>query len=416
VRQDRTIAFPNGSFFDLVRLEAGHTYQTRILQRLRNEHRLHVDHNLQNMEISPSIVHSNLVERHWRRALLSTQALLGMGAKTSAEDCITSQDHSLAQLDLEALLVELKSITEAYLETPIKHITVATPSFFTSADISDLKWALMGISLHPLPCGDIEESSIGATIATRFLEFPRDRDMTMTSSKCILGSFGLEEVITVEYTQDVFAFSVYKFFIGDKTWNYKREGNFIAVGNLSSNIPKSGFERDEMGFWSKIVTGIRRVALHRTVLHDRTLRLVLHGPSSLRPKVLSTIHAAIGTFLPNDSQPRAVRMILTPEEVYAKKIERGIISRTSMCVLFDQEEEWQVKDYEKDLLKIIHEAGNEWFEIKEGFLGSWGATLIGLQSRTMSCEERQAALERPWVWDNKRPSSFWYRDEHVLRE
>lgn len=386
------------------------------MQRLRDEHKIPFNHSLQRRETFPSVTLNHLGRSLWKRALLSAQTLLGIGTNVSAADHITSQSLPLAQSELVALLLELKRITEGYLEKPINQITVTTPSFFTSADRLDLNRALAEVSLHPSSCGEIEKSSIAATIATRFSQFPPDRGINMTSAECILGSFGLEEVVTVEYTEDVFAFSIFKLFVGKQTWKYHGEEEFVAIRNISTN--NSGLDEDEDGmrYWNEIEMGIRQTALRRTMVDDRTLRLVLHGPSSLRPKVLSTIRAALGSFLPNASQPRAIRMILTREEMDVKKEQRRLLSRSSMCVLFDQESEWWVKDYEEDLLITIYGADNGWSDFKQGFVGSRGAALMGLHYRTMSCKERQAASARPWVWDNERSSSFFYPGEHAFRE
>jgi hypothetical protein len=309
----------------------------------------------------------------------------------------------------------MKTKTEEYLEKPINHLTVTTPSFFTPTDKSDLKLALGKVSLHISSCGDIEDSAIAATIATRFSQFSPKRDENMTSAECMLGLFGVEEVVVVDYTKDVFALSIFQLNTGKQTWSEDRpdrKEHFVAIRNSSNTISELGSDNEDTSFWDDIKTGIRQTALRRTVIHDRTLRLVLQGPPSLNLKVLSTLHSALGALLPSPSQPRAIRMILTQQELRAKEQKRCDREKAFTCVLTDQEGEWRVKDYERDLLRAIYDANEGWIDVTEGFVGSRGAALMGLHSLGLPCEERQVALERPWVWDNERSSSLWYPEEH----
>ncbi|KAF8859276.1 hypothetical protein BDZ45DRAFT_742518 [Acephala macrosclerotiorum] len=140
----------------------------------------------------------------------------------------------------------MKGETEEHLDEPIKRLTVTTPSLLTHVDRSDLKVALDKASLRVSSCRDIEDSNVAAAIETRFFQFPEKRDEHMTPTECILGVFGLEEVVIVDFTNSVLS----------------SKENFIAIKDHSISASGIGAEDEE------VRTGIREVMVLRTQILD----------------------------------------------------------------------------------------------------------------------------------------------------
>ncbi|KAF8859274.1 hypothetical protein BDZ45DRAFT_801786 [Acephala macrosclerotiorum] len=398
-----SVAFPNGSILDILRLEAGPAHQALVLQRLQDEDRVQIDNNLQ--EDFGLVAGQSLREHWWQRTIPG----LASDVAASWSGYSTTSGLLLGQSELGALIVEMKTQTEQLLGHSLTRLTVTTPSFFTDSFRLDLRLALRKASLNISLCGDIEDSAIASTIATRFSQFPQTRSEGITATEFLLGEFGLEEVIVVDYTEHLFATTMFELYTGKLTWSEDEKRHFVAVQNNSNAASE---DEHEIKFWQEIRIGIREFAVRRTQIPDRTVRLVLQGPSSLRPKVLSTLEECLGSLLPSPSHPLAVRIRLTEQEMRAKEAYRRRQSKIFTCVLWDQEGEWRVKDYEMDLLRSIYDADESWMDVKEGFIGSRGAALMGLHFLGLGCNERQRALdERKWLWDNERGSTYWYPDK-----
>lgn len=409
-----SVVFPNGTVLDLARFEVECKTRARVLQRLRDSGRILVDYSSKTATGLSSAVDQVSVMSKSGRHLSLAQALFRSGTQEPGNEMPTPKTDIPEGFDMETLLLHLKLATEVYLQHSVVHITLSISSLFTPQDESDIRQALDAVSLHISSCGDVENAPIAATVATRFLQFSPDRDSIISLKECLLGPFSLEEVVAVEYTEEVFSFSIFQLYIGKQTLGDQKKRQFVAVRNMPVD-PNIRHSRDEdIRFWNEVKIEVRKMALLATRLDDHTLRIVLHGPASLRPKVLSTLSAALGSFKPDESHPRAIRMILTPGESDAKRKQRRIAASDMglSCILWDQESEHRVKDYEKDLLKMVYEAEDSRMDVKEGFIGSRGAAMMGLLDRCLPCEKKWDAQGIVWEKENERASTLWYPDDY----
>ncbi|KUJ23482.1 uncharacterized protein LY89DRAFT_183606 [Mollisia scopiformis] len=190
-----TVAFGNGSFMDIVRLEAGPAYQACVLQRIQVE---------------------GLNQSMSRYTALSDKNELRVRTQNSTAISNLTElcDADSAQRDLEALIQGMKTQTEGLLQEQISNLTVTTPDFLPEAVRLEIKLALGKASLHLSSCGDIEDSIIASTLATRLSQLPSRGGRNISAAECLLGPFGVEEVIAVTYTESILALSVFKLYTG----------------------------------------------------------------------------------------------------------------------------------------------------------------------------------------------------------
>ncbi|KAF4631700.1 hypothetical protein G7Y89_g6431 [Cudoniella acicularis] len=268
--------------------------------------------------------------------------------------------------------------------------------------IKKLKLALTKASLHP-QCNSIEDSAVSAALYTRFSYLHQQKQQNFTSpTECLLGPFSVEEVIVVDYSQKVFALSTFRLYTGTRTWSLLKPQTFITVRGSSTLA-----ENQNASFWTDIQTGMRHTVLQSTFfIPELTIRLIFTANNSTfqNPELMATLNTALGNFLPSRDKPRAVRMVLSKEELN-ERTEKVTRRDGLQCLYTDHEFDWVLKDYEEDLLRSIERVRDE---VENGFLASRGAALLGLTRGLLPCEERQEALKRPWSWDNKRGSTYWY--------
>lgn len=215
------------------------------------------------------------------------------------------------------------------------------------------------------------------------------------------------------YTKNLLVISVFTLYTGKSTWIEGDFQHFVAMVDLLKmvNAPTPGPELD---FWNDINAGMRQTAIGPYTVFDRTLRFVLQGPSPSKHKIVSLLQSAFGELLPSQSKPYAVRMIFNEEELQAKRnqMHQQRNRKSLTCVLMDMEAIWRMKDYEKDLLRSINIA-NDSLTVEGEFLASRGAAIMALHFLNLPCMERQRARKRPWEWDNKRKSTWFYGDHDV---
>lgn len=320
-----------------------------------------------------------------------------------------------AQSDLEALITGLKTKTEEVLQDHIKYLTVTTPRFLPQAHRSDIELALSSASLNLSSCREIEDSIVASTIATRFLKQPPSKRESISYAEWLLGPFRVEEVIAVLYTKNLLALSVFRLYTGKTTWIEENFRHFVVVGDFLKppNEPSAG---PDLNFWNDVIAGMRKTAIWPSTVFDRTLRLVLQGPSPLKPEIVSLLESAFGKLLPSPSQPYAVRMIFNEEEMQSRRDLLRNQQKAFTCVLLDMEGIWRVKDYEKDLLRSINTVNDSSTNAQEEFLASRGAAIMALHFLKLPCEERQLGRNRPWEWDNSRQSGWFYGYDDVEDE
>jgi hypothetical protein len=179
----------------------------------------------------------------------------------------------------------MKMETERVLGDHISEIVVTTPSILPHSHKEDIKLALNKASLSRSSCGEIEDSIIASTIATRF--FHRHLKIgggNISRAECLLGPFGFEEVTALTYMQKILVLSIFKIYTGLQTWTTEEMWHFVAIGDLGD----LEINRDST-FWDNVTTGMRKTAIRRTTIFNQVLRVVLDGPSSLRPTIVSVI-------------------------------------------------------------------------------------------------------------------------------
>lgn len=101
-----SVAFPNGSISDVLRLEAGPAYQALVLRRIRDEDRVQVDEKLQD---DFEIVAGHSLHENWRQRILPG---LVSDVAASWDGYSTASGLLLGQSELWALIFEMKTQTE----------------------------------------------------------------------------------------------------------------------------------------------------------------------------------------------------------------------------------------------------------------------------------------------------------------
>lgn len=386
----------------MIRLEAGPAYQAQVLQRLIAINQSLSEHGFVTEAYVPRMP-------FWKRAWKNILARIHL--ETTTNKAADRYDSDEALLELQNLLLGLKTSTEEFLQHTIQNATITTPRFLPQEHEADIKLALSKVSLNISSCGEIEDSLVASTLATRFFQqSASSRETNISTTEWLLGPFRMEEVMIAIYTDSFFALSVFELYTGKSTWTHEKFRYFFAPGEVLNDAgatPEVGDLRPR-----NLVAGMRKIANLPSGAINRTLRLVLQGPSVTRPRVLSIIQSAFETLLPSQSQPYAVRIAANEEEMQVDWERIRLERRSSLSRIGNTEDIFLVKDYERDLLRSIN-VSHIAAVVEPEFSASRGAVVMGLHFLDLSCEERQQAGKWSWDRDNQRPSTRFYPDPEV---
>ncbi|KAF7853408.1 hypothetical protein EAF04_010701 [Stromatinia cepivora] len=165
------------------------------------------------------------------------------------------------------------------------------------------------LSLNIITCPDTENSASAAAIAhrhsqshstpTKMFEIWRhtgfDQQSNQTSfSNCIFGPKGVENVLSIEYTGEIFTLTAFTIYV-DETTDIRETEYFIALKEPSSgsfaNQDKSQTAADE-SFWEDIKAKLRPQLLKGRTISGRTARLLLSGSGANDPTLLNILQSS----------------------------------------------------------------------------------------------------------------------------
>lgn len=401
------VAFPNGTFANIALVEADVAYQALMIQKLHNAldnqdyGLIHPDEQRRDAESN----NGRVIDL--RQVISSAQRLLGL--RTSKPTSNTSNLTSPELPGLRSLIKALKTSTEEYLENAITNVTVTFPGLFNSTQKFLLHQALEEANLHSIACFDAESSANAAALAYRHAQFHSNNPNVSSTTECIFGPFGAEEVISVDYTGSVLTLHTFELFVGKQISFQKYTKHFAALRNSTgSSLSNIDVTEDQAHlFWENVTSNIRTFIMRSRTLPQRVLRLVLTGSASHDLDLLNTLQSAIGELLPSSNNPCAARVVLCEEEL-EQNYQDYLRRREGLtCLYTDPSWEWTIKAYENDLLALVDPPidHNEGRNIDARFAAARGAALLGLASRVLPCEQRKEILDCYWCAfedDNKR--------------
>jgi hypothetical protein len=144
------------------------------------------------------------------------------------------------QLVLYSLIEKLKNRTEDYLGKANANVTLTFPSFFNSTQKLLLHNALEEASIQSFPCPHAEDSANAATLAIRHARHHYNKPNCTSSIECIIGPSSAE-VIMVEYTGSMLAFSLFNIYVGKQIQSKEYEKTFYSTEKLSYEIRRQGY-------------------------------------------------------------------------------------------------------------------------------------------------------------------------------
>jgi hypothetical protein len=100
-------------------------------------------------------------------------------------------------------------------------------------------------SIQSGACPDTEDSANAAALARRHAQFNYRESNFTSSTECTLGPFGAEEVFRVEYTGSIFAFLLFRFYVGKQISFQAYSKHFVASRNSSTNSSNNGAVGDQ---------------------------------------------------------------------------------------------------------------------------------------------------------------------------
>jgi hypothetical protein len=305
------------------------------------------------------------------------------------------------QSALQSLVSVLKTRTEHYLGDTATNIMLTFPGFFNDTQKLLLYHAPEGAFIRSIACSGTESSANAATLAQRHGQFLYNHPNSTSTTECISGPFGIEEVISVDYTGSVLAFHMFDLHDGRQTSFQKHKEYFVALKNSSTTFSNAQAAEDQsLLFWENVKSSIRSLVVQHRFIRRRILRLVVSGTASHDQELLEALRSAAGELLPpSPNQPYAVRVVLSEEELERNHKEEDQRTKGLSCHYDNHSPEQALKDHEDDLLALIdppEDQGAKEIGIDPTFAPARGAALLGLASRILSCEQRGRLLGCPW--------------------
>jgi len=392
-------AFPNGTFANIAHIDADDSYQAWMFQTMRDalgdETFGYIDHlydqkapqasGKQNGTILKQVISS--VQEAFG-SLLSPKKIID--TPNSVASTALNSTIIIPEMPLFGLISLLKETAEEYLGSAITNVTVSFPIFFGPLQVLLLDNALERASLFDPVCRINRHSPSSAAIAYRRAAYDRPK----SSLDCIYGQFGIEDVITVEYTKVALTISKSTLYVGE-TSSWQQHGSYAIISrNMSDQDPDHSNSLEGAEFWKKARSCLRTLVLPGPgLLPGETFnRLVLTGTLAHDLDLLGAIRDCLGEMIPSEN-PQIVRVIRSLEDVTKANYRHLEFQRKAglSCLLLDTSSGDIVRGYEPGLLDSVRQNENK-IKIDPVFAAARGAALLSLESRFVPCQSECEGL------------------------
>jgi hypothetical protein len=335
------------------------------------------------------------------------------------------------QQALQQLLGTLKIDAEKFLGRPVVNIILVFPSLFPSIEREIFISATKNLSLNIISCPDTEHSAYAAAIAQRHAQYhamalggqsnisdSHYHSMVLSGrswngisgqpnlsdpSACVFGPHGVEDIISIEYTGEIFTLTQFQMFVGSTIYipNLPPSKYFIAIRTSSSSTNDSASQvTDDEIFWETIRTKIRPTLVEQRTVPHHIMRLLINTPAFINSThLLHILESTLGPLIPSISHPRGIRIFVLESEARAIYEKQRAHAAAFTCLLTDSSWKDTPLIYERVLHSLINQTAKE-ADIDMRFAAARGAALLGYEVDGLGggCAEREVRVREIRVW------------------